>query len=147
MQMRALFEGGYYSSIEGKRCGYNSRAATIKGRALLKVLRYLYMYLNDTNEWKSMHLITNNAAIIKNSNCFVILLFISPLCLFCLFCSIYSNYNAKRNSKILMESGQVFLRRQRTTLLCTVWHAYNTFTSCKTVVLKQVRLKIDTFLG
>ena len=32
--MRALFEGGYYSSSEGKSCGYNSRAGTIEGRVL-----------------------------------------------------------------------------------------------------------------
>ena len=39
--LRVLFEGGHYSTEEGKRCGYNSRAGTIKGRVQLKVLRYL----------------------------------------------------------------------------------------------------------
>ena len=44
-QMRALFEGGYNSSSEGKRCGYNLRAGTIKGRVQLKALRYIKLKL------------------------------------------------------------------------------------------------------
>ena len=45
MQIRALFEGGYYSSIASKRCGYNSRVAskrvdTIKGFPVLLKVSY-----------------------------------------------------------------------------------------------------------
>ena len=45
--MRALFEGGYNSSSEGKRCGYNLRAGTIKGRVQLKALRYTVMQFSS----------------------------------------------------------------------------------------------------
>ena len=40
-QMRLLFEGGYYFKCALLRCGYNSRAATNKGRLQIPTLRYI----------------------------------------------------------------------------------------------------------
>ena len=52
--MRVLIEGGYYSTLEGKRCGYNSRAGSIKGRVQLKVLRYVVVSLTPTNSFSKV---------------------------------------------------------------------------------------------